>query len=84
VARCSDVGGGSGAFSITLCQRNPQLTATILDFPSVGETARRCVEEAGLATRIAFLPGDALATEWPADRDAILLSYVLSAVGNGT
>lgn len=25
-----DVGGGSGAFSITLCQRNPQLTATIL------------------------------------------------------
>lgn len=76
-----DVGGGSGAFSITLCQRNPKLTSTILDFPSVGETARRYVEEAGLASRIAFLPGDALDTEWPGDRDAILMSYVLSAVG---
>src|SRR6266849_2479419 len=76
-----DVGGGSGAFSITLCKRNPKLTAVILDFPSVGETARRYVEEAGLASRIAFLPGDALDTEWPGDRGAVLLSYVLSAVG---
>jgi len=76
-----DVGGGSGAFSIALCQRNPKLAATILDFPNVGETARRYVEEAGLAPRIAFLPGDALDTEWPDNRDAILMSYVLSAVG---
>src|SRR5713101_8400444 len=61
-----DVGGGSGAFSIALCQRNPSLTATILDFPSVGDTARHYVAEAGLASRIDFLGGDALAAEWPA------------------
>lgn len=76
-----DVGGGSGAFSITLCQRKPSLTATILDFPSVGETARRHVAEAGLESRVDFLAGDALEAEWPAERDAILMSYVLSAVG---
>jgi len=32
--RLLDVGGGSGAFSITLCRRFPELRATILDFPS--------------------------------------------------
>ena len=33
--RLLDVGGGSGAFSITLCRRWPGLRATILDFPTV-------------------------------------------------
>ena len=35
-----DVGGGSGAFSIALCERNPQLRATVLDFPAVIDIAR--------------------------------------------
>ncbi len=79
--RLLDVAGGSGAFSITLCQRFPELTATILDFPAVQPRAARFVAEAGLADRIRFLPGDAFATDWPDGNDVVLISYLLSAVG---
>jgi len=75
-----DVGGGSGAFSIALCRRHPGLRATIVDFPSVASTAEEMIGKAGLADRIRFLGGDALATEWPAGQDAVLMSYLLSAV----
>ena len=57
-----DVGGGSGAFTITLCQRYPALTATILDFPQTVDVAKRYVAEAGLATRVDHLAGNALHT----------------------
>jgi ubiquinone/menaquinone biosynthesis C-methylase UbiE len=75
-----DVGGGTGAFSITLCRRYPALRATVIDFPAVRDLSERLVEAAGLESRVAFLPGDALETEWPRDQDVILMSYVLSAV----
>src|SRR5262245_61354311 len=78
--RLLDVGGGSGAFSITLCRRFPELRATILDFPAVQTVAAAFVHEAGLSERITFTPGNALSTSWPAGQDVILLSYLLSAV----
>lgn len=74
-----DIGGGSGAFSIMLCQRYPELGSTIIDFPNVLEVARGFVAEAGLGDRIGFRPaGDA---DWPAGSDVVLMSYLLSAVG---
>jgi 2-hydroxy-4-(methylsulfanyl)butanoate S-methyltransferase len=78
--RLLDVGGGSGAFSITLCRRFPELRATILDFPAVQAVAAAFVREAGLSDRITFTPGNALTTDWPAGQDVVLLSYLLSAV----
>jgi predicted O-methyltransferase YrrM len=56
------------------------MTATIIDFPNVIEVARRFVADAGLSERIALLGGNALDTQWPQDQDAVLLSYLLSAV----
>ena len=56
--------GGSGAFSITLCHRFPDLRATVLDFPTVTPVAQRYITEAGLADRIGVLPGDALQSTW--------------------
>lgn len=79
--RLLDVAGGSGAFSITLCRRFPQLRATLLDFENVTQVAQRYVSEADLSDRIDLLPGNALETTWPGDQDAVLLSYLLSAVG---
>lgn len=76
-----DVGGGSGAYSIAFCAANPQLSATILDFPQTVETAKRYAREAGLADRIANLEGNAITVDWPAGHDVILMSYVWSAVG---
>jgi ubiquinone/menaquinone biosynthesis C-methylase UbiE len=75
-----DVAGGSGAFSITLCHRYPEMAAMIIDFPNVIEIARRHVQAAGLSDRIALLAGDALDAEWPGGQDVVLLSYLLSAV----
>jgi 2-hydroxy-4-(methylsulfanyl)butanoate S-methyltransferase len=76
-----DVGGGSGAYSIAFCNANPQLSATILDFPQTIETAKRYAREAGLADRIANLAGNAVATDWPDGHEVVLMSYVWSAVG---
>jgi ubiquinone/menaquinone biosynthesis C-methylase UbiE len=78
--RLLDVGGGSGAFSITLCQRHPALRATILDLPGVQATAQTYVRDAGVADRVTFVPGNALETPWPGTHDVVLLSYLLSAV----
>lgn len=78
--RLLDVGGGSGAFSIALCQRNPELRTTVLDFPNVIDVARRFVAEAGLEQRIDFVRADAVDGPWPAGQDIVLMSYLLSAM----
>lgn len=75
-----DVAGGTGAFSITLCQRYPDLTATIVDFPNVVAVGREYVRNAGLEDRVTFLEGNALEVPWP-QADVVLMSYLLSAVG---
>lgn len=75
-----DVAGGTGAYSITFCQNNPGLNATILDFPTVIEVARRYVDKAGMADRITLAGGDARQAQWPDGQDVVLMSYLLSAI----
>ena len=75
-----DVAGGTGAFSIALCRRNPTLTATILDFPNVAALAQSYAAGAGLADRIAIVGGNAITTDWPDGQGLVLMSYLLSAV----
>jgi ubiquinone/menaquinone biosynthesis C-methylase UbiE len=75
-----DVGGGSGAFSIMLCRRFPELKSTILDFPNVLKVAERYVDEAGFSQRIALRPGNAISADWPGGQDVVLFSYICSAI----
>ncbi len=75
-----DVGGGTGAMSIRLLEANPELEATIIDFPNVAEIGWRFVSEAGMVDRIRFIPSNALEAEWPTGQDAILMSYLFSGV----
>jgi SAM-dependent methyltransferase len=82
--RLLDVAGGSGAFSIVLCQRTPGLQATVLDFPSVAAVGRTLVKESGLADRITFVEGDARDLGWPDGNDLVLMSYLLSAVAESS
>jgi 2-hydroxy-4-(methylsulfanyl)butanoate S-methyltransferase len=82
--RLLDVGGGSGAFSIALCQRNPELRATVLDFPNVIDVAKRFVSEAKLGDRIDYIRADAVNGAWPSGQDVILFSYLLSAVAESS
>jgi SAM-dependent methyltransferase len=75
-----DVGGGSGAVSIGLCQLHPELSSTILDFPNVVEVGRKFAAQAGLESRIDFVTGNALKTDWPGDQDVVLFSYISGSV----
>ncbi|MEQ5870557.1 methyltransferase [Sagittula sp. NFXS13] len=75
-----DVGGGTGAFAITLCGANPSLSATIVDFPNVAVLGRKHVADAGLSDRIAYIEGNALEADWPGNQDVILMSYLFSGV----
>lgn len=78
--RLLDVGGGTGAFSITLCHAYPQLRATIVDFPNVAKLGRGYVADAGLLDRIRYVEDDALKADWPAEQDVVLMSYLFSGV----
>ena len=79
-----DVGGGTGAFAITLCQAYPQLAATVIDFPNVARLGEEHVAEAQLSDRIRFVGGDLIKTDWPRNQDVILMSYIFSSVPGET
>jgi ubiquinone/menaquinone biosynthesis C-methylase UbiE len=78
--RMLDVAGGSGAFTIMLCKRNPGLKATILDFPTALPVAERFIGDAGLAGRVELVAGNAITGDWPSGHDVVLMSYLFSAV----
>ena len=68
-----DLGGGMGPFPVVLCERYPDLRATVYDLPHVAEKAR-----AKATDRISVHAGDFLADEeFPAGHDVILLSMIL-------
>lgn len=78
-----DVGGGTGAMTISLCQAYPNLHSTIIDFPNVAEIGWRFVSDADLVNRVRYIPGNAVEVAWPGNQDAILMSYLLSGVPGG-
>lgn len=53
-----DVAGGHGAFSMAMCDRHPELSATVLDLAPSVEVGRRIVDEQGYSGRIEFREGD--------------------------
>jgi 2-hydroxy-4-(methylsulfanyl)butanoate S-methyltransferase len=81
--RLLDVGGGSGAFSIALCERNPELRCTVLDLPAVVDAGRELRREDGAGPRVEFVAADAMTGGWPGEQDVVLMSYLLSALGDG-
>ncbi len=75
-----DVGGGTGAMTISLCNAYPNLNATIIDFPNVAEIGWRFISEAEMVDRVRYIPGNAVNVQWPSNQDAILMSYLMSGV----
>lgn len=69
-----DVAGGSGCYAIAACERNPELTVTILDFPNVTTVAREFVAKHDLSTRIDTMEGNFFEVPFPTDCD--LVSYI--------
>ncbi|MFT5392298.1 MAG: ubiquinone/menaquinone biosynthesis C-methylase UbiE [Gammaproteobacteria bacterium] len=75
-----DVGGGTGAMTIRLCEAYPDLTATIVDFPNVAAIGWNFISEAGLVNRVRYIPANALDAAWPTEQSALLMSYLFSGV----
>jgi cyclopropane fatty-acyl-phospholipid synthase-like methyltransferase len=75
--RLLDIGGGTGSWSIVIGQRHQNITAAILELPTVTELARRRVAAAGLRHRITVITGDAMADELPAGFDVLLLANLI-------
>jgi len=77
VERMLDVGGGWGHFAQALCRVRPGLHATVLDRPEVVERASDDLAGTEFEERIAFLPGDYLATDYGEGYDLVLVANVL-------
>jgi acetylserotonin N-methyltransferase len=56
--RMADLGGATGHLVIAACERYPEMTACVLDLPSVTPVAARSIAEAGLSARIETVDGD--------------------------
>jgi SAM-dependent methyltransferase len=69
-----DLGCGSGLYSINLCRRFPQLTATLVDREQVLPTTNEMIVASGLADRIRVRAGDMETDPIGEGVDAVLLS----------
>lgn len=81
VKRMLDVGGGSGAYAIAFAQANPELTAVVLDLPTVLPITESHIEEAGLSKRVTTLAGDLRKNDLGKNYDLIFLSSICHMLG---
>ena len=73
-----DLGGGSAATSIALCQSYPHLETVVYDLPENLEIAEEYIEEASLTRRIMTVGGDFKKDDLPDDFDAVLLANFMA------
>jgi ubiquinone/menaquinone biosynthesis C-methylase UbiE len=71
-SRILDVGGGPGTFSVKLLERDPTLTATVLDLPPVVAAAAEIHAGNPVLDRLAFQGGDYHTADYPSDQDLVL------------
>jgi SAM-dependent methyltransferase len=72
-----DVGGGSGIFAVACLKAWPDLSATVLEIPSVWPLAEELAREEGVEDRLRTVAADMFRDPWPAGADTILLSQIL-------
>ena len=72
-----DLGGGSGAFSIELTNKCPNLKATVYELENVCKTVEEYIEKLGNPEKVKTKIGDFLTDELPEGYDIVLLSQIL-------
>lgn len=72
-----DLGGGSGVYARSLCERFPKLRVTVFDRNSVAEIARKRLTAWGLTDRVRVVSGDFQGDALPIGHDAVFASNVL-------
>ncbi|MEZ4737274.1 MAG: methyltransferase [Caldilineaceae bacterium] len=75
--RLVDVGGGHAAYSIALCQKYPQLHATILDSPQALITGIASITDADINNRITTRTGNFFTDELGLGYDVVLLFNII-------
>ena len=81
IRRMLDVGGGSGAYAIAFAQAHPDLTAVVLDLPTVLPIADGHIGKAGLSKRITTRAGDLRHDDLGRDFDLVFLSSICHMLG---
>ncbi|GAB4332065.1 MAG: methyltransferase [Candidatus Abyssubacteria bacterium] len=76
-----DLGGGSGAYCVSLCRRFPSLKAIVFDFPAVCRVTDELIADVGLSDRIRTHPGDFTRDPFPAGADVIMMNGNLTQYG---
>jgi 3-hydroxy-5-methyl-1-naphthoate 3-O-methyltransferase len=79
-----DLGGGTGAMSIAICELHAGLRAEVFDLPLISEIAREFVRASSLSDRIQVRAGNFKEDELPAGFDVVLLANILSIASEGT
>jgi 3-hydroxy-5-methyl-1-naphthoate 3-O-methyltransferase len=79
-----DLGGGSGAMALSVCEAHEHMRAIVFDLPAVTPVAREYVREAGLEARVRVEDGDFKADELPDGFDVALLANLLSVSSEET
>jgi hypothetical protein len=77
VQRLIDLGGGHATYSIALCQKYPQLTATVFDGAQALTVGRESIAAAGLTDRVSTRTGDFLNDALGAGYDVALLFNIM-------
>lgn len=75
--RLLDVGGGPGTYSVFLCRKYPELTATVLDLPETEPVFNRIVGSYGMADRVKFRVGDIEKVPFGEGYDVVLASSMM-------
>lgn len=76
-SRVLDIGGGTGSWVIALAEADPELTATVFEFPEVAAVAEERLRSSGLSPRIDVHAGDLLTGDVPRGYNAFLLANVV-------
>lgn len=96
--RMADLGGATGHLAIAVCERHPELRATVFDLPQVIATTREFVAASVARNRIEPIAGDffrddlpsadlyslgRVLHDWPEHRIRLLLSKIYQALPPG-
>jgi SAM-dependent methyltransferase len=72
-----DIGGGSGAYSMEMVSKNPEIEATVFDLPNVIPITKKFIEKEGYSGRIKTHEGDYTKNDLPSGFDLVFLSAII-------
>ena len=77
VSRVLDVGGGSGAYSMSFVRAKEDVRATVFDLADVTPLTKKYVEEEGLSHKVETVNGDYNEDDFGSDFDLVFLSAIV-------